>query len=276
MKRYISSIFLLFFIACSIRAQVTIAPTNLFITDDSKFGSYLIINSSNQTQEISVDFFFAYSGSLPDGTRQLITTDSTSELQYSIADKIRAFPRNFTVAPGQRQTVRLRINADNSLDDGTYWARIRTSSTPESPPVELQATDVVSARVAITIEQVTGLFYKVGDVSTGIEIGDITVEPNEEESSISVITSYERGGNSPFLGSISTSIVNNNGIEVRRAFVSTSLYFDGAHRQEFDIDDLPAGNYIITSTFESSRSDVPTDDIIPIETQTRSISYTIR
>jgi len=128
-------------------AQVTIAPTNLFIDSGSKFGTYMVINGSNDTQEISIDFFFGYSSTDDDGKRSIVTDDSVAKARYSIADKIKAFPQNFTLSPGQRQVVRLRINAQNDIPDGTYWARIRTTSTPETPPLELQSNDAVTARV---------------------------------------------------------------------------------------------------------------------------------
>src|SRR5690606_33452391 len=103
---------------------------------------------------------------------------------------------------------------------------IRTAASPETPPVEVSNTEVVTARVGITIEQITGIFYKKGKVTTGIEVEEIHTEELENDQ-LAVLTAFKRTGNSPFLGSISTSLINSKNETIRKAFVSTSLYFDG-------------------------------------------------
>src|SRR5690554_5204 len=145
-----------------VQAQVTIAPTNLFIKEGNQFGTYMVINGSNQNQEIGIDFFFAYGQLDENGQRANIHDNEEMAERYSIAENIRAFPQSFVLTPGQRQLVRLNVRPPRDLQDGTYWSRIRTSATPESPPVETANNEAVTARVGISIEQVTGLFYKKG------------------------------------------------------------------------------------------------------------------
>lgn len=279
MKRLtlITTLLLSVFITTEVVSQVTIAPTNLFVSNTSRFGTYMVINGSNEAQEISIEFFFAYSMTDANGSRSIVSDDDAMEGIYSIADNVKAFPQNFVLQPGQRQIVRLRIaGVDNGLEDGTYWARIKTTSSPQSPPIEIGTTgNEVSARVGIRIEQVTGLFYKIGDTSTGIEIQDIRPVLSEDNV-LSVLTDYKRTGNSPFLGSITTSLLDNNNQEVRRAYISTSLYFDGTHAQTLDLNDLPQGNYTIRVRFESERSDVSSRDIVQMDPALFSKSYTIK
>lgn len=253
--------------------QVTIAPTNLFIDDNSKFGTYMVINGSNETQEISIDFIFSYANLDENGNRTLVYDDAEMEEQFSIVEYVRAFPKNFTLAPNQRQIVRLRISAPNNMPDGTYWSRIKTSSTPEAPPLELQTDQAVTAQVGIIVEQVTGLFYKNGNVNTGIEISTIRTE--RESSVLNVYTDFLKTGNSPFLGSITTTLLDNSGREVKTGFISTSVYTDGTHKQELDISDLGAGSYSIKVTFETRRSDISERDIVGMEPVTLTTSFEI-
>lgn len=255
-------------------AQVTIAPTNLFVDSGNRFGTYMVINGSNQNQEISVNFHFGFGQTDESGERRTVSEDSVLEKQHSVAEHIKAFPQNFILNPGQRQTVRLRINAPNDLPDGTYWARIKTSSIPESPPVEVTSTDNVTARVGINIEQVTGLFYKKGDVTTGIEIEEIRPQVSGEE--LTILTDYNRTGNSPFLGSISTSLIDQNGETVAENFSSTSIYFDGTHRQRLDISNVTEGDYTIQVKFETRRSDISRDDLVQMEPVIETVPYTLR
>lgn len=244
-------------------SQVTIAPTNLFIEDQNKFGTYLVLNGSSENQEISIEFLFGYSKTDENGNREWVFSDSTMADQYSIHENVRAFPQNFILPPGQRQVVRLRINAPNDLKDGTYWARIRTSAVPETPPVELSSDDAISANITMSVEQVTGLFYKKGDVSTGIEIENIQTNISEENI-LTILTDFKRIGNSPFLGTVTASLIDDND-DVLTTFVSTSIYFDGTLRQAFDISNIPSGEYTVKVQFENRRSDISSNDIIPMQ-----------
>jgi hypothetical protein len=259
-----------------LHAQVTIAPTNMYIDGNARFGTYMVINNSNDTQEISIDFLFAYSQTDEQGNRTVIQNDTVAAKRYSIAEYIRAFPRNFTLAPGQRQVVRLRLNPPSDLDDGTYWARIKTGSTPEAPPLELQASNAVAARVGIRVEQVTGLFFKKGSTTTGIEVDEITTNYDQASGKLLVFTDLDRTGNSPFLGSITTSLISQSGEVVREGFISTTIYFDGVHRNEFDIADIPNGQYTIRVEFESSRSDIPSSDLVQMSPVIETTTFTKR
>ena len=258
-------------------AQVTIAPTNIFISDNSKFGTYMVINGSNEPQEVAIEFFFGYSTTDKEGNRTNIIGDSLMTAARSITQNVRAFPQNFVLAPNQRQIVRLRITGSTrELKEGTYWSRIKTSSNPETQQVEVgNAGNDVSARVSIKIEQVTGLFYKVGKTTTGIEVQEIRTNLGEDNR-LTVLTDYRRTGNSPFLGSISTTLIDSNNQEVKQAFVSTSIYFDGTNRQFLDLNDLPKGEYKIKVQFESQRGDVSSSDIVQMKTVTKTIPYAIR
>ncbi|MFP8488589.1 hypothetical protein ACKGJO_05755 [Gracilimonas sp. Q87] len=255
-------------------AQVTIAPTNLFIDSQSKFGTYMVINNSNTPQEVSIDFFFGYSQTDESGNRTTVEGDSVLAEDHSITENIRAFPRNFVLSPNQRQIVRLRITPPNTLGDGVYWSRIKTSSTPQSPPIELSNDQSVTAQVGIVINQVTGLFYKNGSVSTGIEIEEIRTKTSDDNI-LAVLTDYNRTGNAPFLGTISVSLVDSNDNVVQSGFISTSLYFDGTHRQELNIEGVPAGEYTLRVNFEAQRNDVSSRDIVQMNPVTETTTVTI-
>ena len=273
-KIYNLTLILTFLVSTTLKSQVSIAPTNIFLEGNTRFGTYMVINNSNTTQEISIEFTFSYSETNEDGNRVLVNADSTKASLHSMASYIKAFPRNFTITPGQRQIVRIRVSPPNNLSDGTYWARIKTLSTPESPPLELQSNDAVAARVSIQVEQVTGLFYKTGEVSTGIDIQDINTEYDSNSGDLTVFTKFNRTGNSPFLGSITTSLLNDQGEELRRDFSSTSMYFDTKIRSDFNIDDLPVGTYTIRTLFETQRSDISNSDLVQMVPATSEIFFT--
>jgi hypothetical protein len=272
LKNFLSILFITVFPVLAF-AQVSIAPTNIFLNESTKFGTFMVINSSNQSQEISIEPVFGYFITDDEGNKSFSNDDSSLAQRYSIADDIRAFPKNFVLQPNQRQVIRLRIIAPNSLEDGTYWARIKTSSRPESAPIELESDQSIGARIGVIIEQVSGLFYKVGDTTTDITIESIEVNAIEN-GELHLKTKLKKGGNSPFLGSITTSIKKNGNVLVSK-FTSTSFYFDGIHRENIDISELPSGQYNVEVTFETRRSDISPSDLVQMQPVTATTTITI-
>jgi hypothetical protein len=278
MKKIIAHIFLLVVLLSSTAiAQVTIAPTNLFINNQTKFGTYMVINGSNQPQEISIEFIFGYSDTDENGNRFLVYDDSVAAEKHSITDWTRAFPRNFTLQPGDRQIVRLRVSAPNDIEDGTYWARIKTSSLPESAPVEVESSETVSASIGFKIEQITGVYLKKGNVTTGIDIQTLNTQLNEENNILSVLADIARTGNSPFLGTIQVDIFDaNNKRVLTPAVVATTIFFDGKHKQDIDVSSLKAGTYTAEISFRTERSDISGADIVQAQTVSKKTSFDIK
>lgn len=278
MKTKISNVYILLiiigsFLFSSVHAQITVAPTNLFIDQNSNFGTYMVINNSEITQEISVEFIFGYSGLDSTGSRTFIYDDSLKAEKYSIDKWLRAFPQNFILEPNQRQIVRLRINAPSNLDSGTYWSRIKTRSVPQSPPLELSNESNVNAQIGVIVNQVTGIYYKIHPANTGISVKDIDYELTNN-SNLAISAKVERLGNSPFLGSIYFRLKMNNNV-VKEKITSTTIFFDSPVNTLIDVSELDKGNYTLELTFKSERGDVPNEDIIQMEPVTATTTVTI-
>ncbi len=264
-------LFLFAFTATGAIAQITIAPTMVFIDQQNRFGSFLVLNGSDQAQEVSIEFPFGYPTTEADGSISMVYDDSAKAEEYGISNLVRGFPQNFVLQPGQRQTVRLTIRPEN-FSDGMYWTRIKTTSNVQNPPVGTEAGDEITAQITYKFEQVTTLFYKQGDTNTGITIKEF--KQNDAGENVEFIADVSRTGNSPFLGSIILKLTDaDNNVAVER-LASTSIYFD--YRQIFEIPkaDLEDGTYNAQITFETQRPDVPKEDIVQMEPVSRSITYT--
>lgn len=255
----------------SVLAQITIAPTMVFIDQQNRFGSFLVLNGSEEAQEVSIEFPFGYPVTGPDGNINMVYDDSAAAERYGISEVVRGFPQNFVLQPGERQTVRLTIRPKN-FTDGTYWTRIKTTSNAQQPPIGAASEDEITAQITYEFEQVTTLFYKHGDTDTGIEITNFT--SRDAGDNVEFIIDASRTGNSPFLGSIILELTDAEGSVSAEKLASTSIYYD--YRQIFTIpkSDLKDGTYNAKVTFETRRPDVASEDIVQMEPVSRSISYT--
>ena len=250
------------FAAQSVTAQVTISPTAVFLDKNSKVGSFYISNPSNSSVEVRLSFEFAYPTTNETGRIFLNYEDDEAEKRFSLKPYLRAFPTTFVLQPNQRQTIRLVGRIPQNSDAGMYWTRMRVSSNQLTPPIGEVAEGQVAAQVSFQIDQVTSVLVQHGEAATGLLIKDSAA--SIENGQLVLLTDVERTGNSPFIGSVRTRILNSSNVEVDSRRSSTSVYFRNRQRVEFDTSNWPAGQYTAETTFESSRNDISSQNLIQI------------
>jgi P pilus assembly chaperone PapD len=264
---------LLAFSATIARAQVTISPTAVFLDKNSKVGSFYVSNPSNSAVEVRLSFEFAYPSTDETGRVYLNYEDQEAEERFSLVPFLRAFPTTFVLQPDQRQTIRLVGRVPQNSDPGMYWTRMRVSSNQLTPPIGDVDEGQVSAQVSFQIDQVTSVLVQHGNVNTGLQINGSTA--TLDNGQLIVLTNVDRTGNAPFIGSVRTQILNSRNEEVNSRRSSTSVYFSSLQRVEFDVSTLPAGVYTVITTFESSRNDIASQNLIQIPEVSERTTFTI-
>ncbi len=264
---------LLLLFAFSAQAQVTISPTAVFLEKNSKVGSFYVSNPSNSAVEVRLGFEFAYPATDEDGRVFLNYEDEDAEEQFSLVPHLRAFPTTFVLQPNERQTVRLVGRIPQNSDPGMYWTRMRVSSNQLTPPIGDVAEGQVSAQVSFQIDQVTAVLVQHGDAQTGLQIHN--TQANVENNRLIILSDVERTGNSPFIGSVQTRILNSSGQEVDSRRSSTSVYFRNHQRVEFDTSTWNAGQYTAVTTFESQRNDISSQNLLQISDVSERTTFTI-
>lgn len=254
------SVSLFLFLAVPAFAQISIAPTSVFM-DENGIASLYITNPSEIIQEISVSFIFGYPGSDDLGNLIMVYGDSIKDKQYGLGDRLRAFPRTFVLAPQQQQTVRLQLRPDRSLPAGTYFTRVKVTSNNQAQDVDQVVETEVSTQINFKFDQVIAAFYKNGQTSTGLEIGDVTTAM--EDGKIRAIADFVTTGNSPFLGSISATLKDASDKTVSQKEETVAMYFSGKKGIDVSIPEgLASGEYQLELQFETKRSDIPSSDLV--------------
>lgn len=255
-------------------AQITIAPTTIYLDDQNRFGTMLVLNGSGQPQEVTIEFDFGYLSADSAGNTQMVYDDSLSEQRKSIAGRILGFPRSFTLQPNQRQVVRLTVRNTGNLADGTYWTRIRTTSNPVSPSIDQQTSEGITAEINFRFEQVTTAFFKKGNVTTGLEFGESRVEV--EGNTGRLFLELSQTGNSPYIGQVNFQIRDSQGNIRARDRSSVAVYFNTQRVFEFDSSEMPPGAYTAELTFETSRASIEDSQLVQADPITHTFDFEIQ
>lgn len=263
MKRFITLAALLLAMTWQVTAQVTISPTMLFF--ENNFSSVMVINNAGVPQDIQIETLFGYPVSDELGYVTMAFGDEATHDERSLTEIVRAFPRAFTLQPGQRQVVRLQARAPNTMPEGGYWTRLAVVATPQAADIAAAADEGgVGAQLNFVFRQVIAALYKRGNATVEMNVDQIGFVYDAERSNRLVRYHIDMTGNAPFLGTISLRILNENGQLVHEDRSVTSVYVDGFRNFVLPEDRVPPGNYVVELNFQASRQDVPSAQNFPM------------
>lgn len=261
LRRATILLFLLLAICSLSFAQVNISPTSLYFDNQQRFTSLTISNSGDNAQEISISPEFGYFVSRNGGLT--VVNDSTLAKKKSISDWIKIFPKNFTIEPQQRQTVRFVVRPPSNLQEGGYWTRVRIQSNPVSPPIQEVEDGEIGAQVNVVVNQVIGAHYYTQNAQTGVEIA--SVDFIQENNTGYITVSMKKTGNAPFIGSISLQVTDNSDETVFTTRTTSSVYTTITRRFSMDLSDTDPGQYTISGKITSQRTDIPPENLLQIK-----------
>ncbi len=256
------------------RAQVIVAPTILFMSDQSRFGTFVVMNRSNTPQEISISFRFGFPESDSSGNIRMQYDDSLMAEKHSCQPWVKGFPQKFVVNPGQQQVVRLLVTPPQSISDGEYWTRLVTSSTPQAKTIDTVRTGI-TANITFVLEQVTTIIYRKGALSTVVDLPGI--EMKQDSVSMNLLAHVSREGNSPFFGKISAEIQDRAGNKIFSEEQVVAVYRDNmVFKFSVPLSKLPAGSYVVDVKLTSDRTDIPADDLLKTAAVEKTLNFAIQ
>jgi P pilus assembly chaperone PapD len=261
----------------NVSAQISLAPTSIFITDQTNIASLYVSNNSQVAQEMSVSFEFSYPGSDNEGNMVTVTNDSACASRYGLTGSMKVFPRQFVLQPGKQQVVRLQVRPSPGKPDGVYWSRVIVSSQTAAKDLDtVKITKGIGTKINYVFKQNIPAFYLKGKVSTGLMPGSVTT--SQEKDKLIAIVQVKPTGNAPFNGSVTARLLNGSGKEVIKQQQTLVAYFDAFRRIELP---MPAtgvtpGKYTLELVYETKRSDIPPTDLIQAKPVKNSVSVEIK
>jgi len=208
--------------SASLAAQgVMVAPHAVFIDHSRGSGSVLLYNPGTEPVEVSISTIFGYPSTDSSGNIKLNTIENPDSTVPSALAWIQAFPRRLTVAPKERQTVRLLARPPIGLADGEYWLRLVIAAQAGTVPITgVSDTTAIQVGLKLEVRTIIGVNYRKGPVTTGVSLSNVRAQLAGD----SVITraKLERRGNAAFIGMIRETIVDSTGA-VRAQRVGDSL-----------------------------------------------------
>ncbi len=259
-KRNLAVTLMLIMLTITAGAQISLAPSFVFLDANTGVGNLFISNNGTQAQEVTISFLFGYPGSDAEGNLVMRYDDSAAYTQYGLDSMIRAFPRSFTLNGGEQRTVRIQVIPAAQQKEGFFFTRLKVLAKPLSAEVSEQTTEGISTRISFNFEQITAVFYHKGKVTTGLKVEK--TETVQKEKQLEVRAHLVPQGNAPYIGSMFAKIKDDKGKVLAESEATTTAYFPVIRNIAINTDGIAPGTYTLELSFETRRNDMAATDLV--------------
>jgi hypothetical protein len=251
-----------------------VASPAVVIDDRSRTGSLTLINDGIDPAEVSVSSFCGYPVTDSIGRMYLRTFAAVDDTMPCAAEWIQSFPRRLRIDPKSRATVRLLVTPPAELQAREYWARVMVSARAGTVPVAgVSSQSGVQASLALEVRSVVGLFYRRGELRTGVTMEQLRAAVQGD--SLVGRTLLRRTGNAAFVGSLKVTLLDRKGEARSRALLPLGVYYELDPRFALPIGSLPAGGYRLLVEAVASRPDLAADLLLPTIPVQRELEVTL-
>jgi hypothetical protein len=249
-------------------AAVSVSPTALYIDSRTRTGVLTLHNPGTLPEEVTIDFAYGFPQSDTAGNIAVELTREPAAGEPSALGWMRAFPRRLLLQPGQRQVVRVMVDAPAGLAEGEYWARVLITSRGGQPPIEqTQGDQALHLEVQTTL--VMAANYRNGDVNTGVTVTSAAARRVGAEVTLEL--DLERTGNAAFLGSLRADLVDARGTVLGSAFDDLAVYRTMRRRLTIPVPEGAAGPLQLRLTINTERDDLPAGGALPAPPLTQQV-----
>lgn len=249
--------------------SVMVASPAVVIDGGARTGAMTLINDGIEPVEVTMSAFCGYPVTDSLGRMYLRTLEQPADTVPCAAPWVQSFPRRLRVAPKSRATVRLLITPPPGTAKGEYWARIMASARAGSIPLQVADSTAIQASLAVEIRSVVALFYRQGELQTGVEMAS----PRAAVEADSVVgrVLLTRRGEAAFVGSLKATLRDERGRSVAESLLPLGVYYSLEPRFSVPVEGLAAGSYQLVLEAMSSRPDLPAAALLATLPVRRSI-----
>lgn len=155
-------------------AQLTISPNGILMKPGQTSGEVDVRNPSDKPMVVSTRLMYAILRTDSTGATFKDTVTTGAPTERSAVEWMRAFPRQFTLAPGASRSIRVMSTPPADLPDGEWLARLEIKGVAVDKPTQLEP-DTTQIGVKLNYKysySFPAVFHK-GTLTTGIDFSAV-------------------------------------------------------------------------------------------------------
>jgi P pilus assembly chaperone PapD len=252
---------------------VVVAPHAVYLDHRTRSASLTLYNPGADPAEVMISSLYGYPVTDSVGHFTLFVPDSIDASMPSATDWIEAFPRRMTLAPLQRQTVRLLARPPQGLPDGEYWSRVMISAKGGALQVAGADSAAIQIGLALEVRTIIPLIYRKGVLGTGIAVKDLRAAPVGD--SLQVRVRLERQGTAAYIGTAKGALLTSTGAIVATFQQPVAVYYAADPVFTIPLKGQAAGSYRLRLEMTGQRTDIPNELLLKSLPVRDSVEVTI-
>lgn len=150
-------------------AELTIAPLSVEMADRNRTAEIHLLNTSNKVNTYRIEW--RYMKMQSDGRYEALDAPAT---EFDLGKAVRVAPRQVTLRPGEKQTVRLSLTRPPELANGDYRAHLLFQSIGETDPTtSSRSSGGVTLGAKANLGFGVPVLYRVGDLDATVKFEKI-------------------------------------------------------------------------------------------------------
>jgi P pilus assembly chaperone PapD len=193
---YLVLIVSVFYSFC-LQANMLISPTRVAINDRERSAQVILINTGNETKSFRLGW--SQKKALPTGGYQNLNEQQSANFPIA-SSMLRFSPKQVTLGPGGRQTVKLGARRSKGLANGEYRSHLQFTALP--PPNTADAAEQTSIRLRPMVSYTIPVILRQGalDYKVAINAMDVKQLIVQGKSRYELFVSASRSGTSSTFG----------------------------------------------------------------------------
>ncbi len=251
-------------LAFNLQAQgdLLLSPIRVVFEGNKQNQELVMVNTGSDTATYIVSFI--QNRMTDSGNYERI--ESPDSGQYFASDYIRFFPRKFTLAPGEPQTLRMQFRRRTDMIDGEYRSHLHFRNQPAQKELGAEKSETTELDgISISLIPIYGVsipvILRTGETNVKITSGNLEWEMKDDTTGILRFTLF-REGNISVYGNINILYDGpGNRSEILKVINGTSIFTPNKQRKfEIEIpvpEDLDINTGKITVRYYSSNDAKP-------------------
>jgi len=189
-------IFFNFSLCFTASASLLISPTRVLIEDRERSSKVTLINTSEEVKTYRVGW--TENKALPGGGYQALTEEEAKKFPIA-SSMFRVSPKQVTLAPGEKQTIKLLARRAKNLADGEYRSHLLFTALPN---MKNEPTDdgVSTMKLNLLLSYAIPAILRQGEKDYVFSIDHTKVEVAKDRKKTEVLVDISRYGSTSLYG----------------------------------------------------------------------------
>ena len=191
-------------------AQLTISPNGILMKPAQTSGEVEVRNAGDKAMVVTARLMYAILRTDSAGAAFKDTIVTGAPDQRSAVEWMRAFPRQFTLAPGASRAVKVLSTPPDSLAEGEWLARLEIKGRPVDKPAQLEPdTTQIGVRLNYTYAYSFPAVFHKGVLTTGLDF--TSIDARQTDGGPAVMLRLRVSGNCTYRGTFFATLTPANG-----------------------------------------------------------------